>query len=106
MTRIARYARLVAHKGRGGEVAEHLLAAADGLGGDPGCELYLVNSARSEPDVIWVTELWRSQADLDASLARIRGSKAVAAVMQLVREHELVELDLLGGKGPTAAESR
>ena len=106
MSCVARYGKLVAHEGRGGEVAEHLLAAAHALGDDPGCELYLVNRMAGEPDVIWVTELWRSQADLDASLAKIRGSEAVAAVMQLVREHELVELDLLGGKGPTAGEGR
>ena len=100
MSRVARYAKLVAHEGRGGDVAKHLLSAADDLGEDPGCELYLVNRARDEPDVIWVTELWRSQADLDASIEKIRGSEAVAAVMQLAKEHEVVELELLGGKGP------
>ncbi len=106
MSRVARYGKLVAHEGQGQRVAELLLAAADDLGNDPGCELYLVNREVGEPDVIWVTELWRSQADLDASLARVRGSKAVATVMQLVTEHELVELDLIGGKGPAAAEGR
>lgn len=100
MSRVARYGKLIAHEGRGGEIAEHLLAAAGDLSGDPGCELYLVNRARDEPDVIWVTELWRSQEDLDASIEKIRESEAVAAVMRLVKEHEMVELDLLGGKGP------
>jgi hypothetical protein len=46
-----------------------------------------------------VTELWRSQADLDASLERIRGSSSVAAAMALVDDWQMVELDLLGGKG-------
>ena len=50
--------------------------------------------------MIWVTELWRSQADLDASLERIRGSEGVAAAMALVEDWEMVDLDLLGGKGP------
>ena len=49
--------------------------------------------------MIWVTELWRSQADLDASIERIRGSEAVGAVMALVSESEMIELELLGGKG-------
>jgi quinol monooxygenase YgiN len=80
-----------------------LLAAANGLGHDPGCELYLVSCQRGEPDVIWVTELWRSQADLDASLKRIRGSDDVARAMSLVEGWEMIELDLLGGKGPTAS---
>ncbi len=48
---------------------------------------------------MWVTEVWRSQADLDASLERIQGSDAVAEVMALAEDWAMVELDLLGGKG-------
>ena len=103
MSQIARYGRMVAAQGQGGRVAELLLAAAEELGGDPGCELYLINRQAGHPDVIWVTELWRSQADLDAALEKIRGSEDVAAVMALVEESEMVELELLGGKGPAAA---
>jgi quinol monooxygenase YgiN len=90
----------VVREGRGEELAQLLLAAAADLDGDPGCELYLVNRQVGEPDVIWVTELWRSQDDLDASLEKIRGSDQVASVMQLVGDWEMIELELLGGKGP------
>lgn len=100
MSRVARYGKAVARAGQGGKLAELLLVAAADLERDPGCELYLINRQRDEPDVIWVTELWRSQADLDASIERIRGSDDVAAVMALVDDWEMVELDLLGGKGP------
>jgi quinol monooxygenase YgiN len=100
MDRIARYGKAVARQGQGAQLAELLLAAAAELGDDPGCELYLVSRQTGEEDVIWVTELWRSQADLDASLARIRGSEQVAAAMALVEDWQMVELDLLGGKGP------
>lgn len=103
MSRVARYGKAVAHAGRGGELADLLLAAADGLADDPGCELYLVNREAGAPDVIWVTELWRSQADLDASLETLRGSDDVAAVMALVAQWEMIELELLGGKGPATA---
>jgi hypothetical protein len=54
-----------------------------------------------EPDTIWVTELWRSQSDLDAAIEKIRGSERVAAVMALVEDAQMIELDLLGGKGPS-----
>jgi hypothetical protein len=37
------------------------------------------SKARIKPAVIWVTERWRSQADLDASTEKIRGSDDVAA---------------------------
>ncbi len=105
MSRVARYGKLVSHEGQGQRVAELLLAAADGLGNDPGCELYLVNREVGESDVIWVTELWRSQGELEASIEKLRGSDDVAAVMGLVKRHEMVELELLGGKGPETAAS-
>jgi quinol monooxygenase YgiN len=99
MTRVARYGKAVAHLGRGEELAELLLTAAADLEGNPGCELYLVNRQVGEPDVVWVTELWRSQGDLDASLEQIRGSDQVESAMQLVSDWEMIELELLGGKG-------
>ena len=100
MSQIARYGRAVARAGHGDELAERLLAAANDLRGYPGCELYLINRQADKPDIIWVTELWRSQADLDASLEKIRGSDDVAAVMSVVHDWEMIELEPLGGKGP------
>jgi quinol monooxygenase YgiN len=97
--RIARYGKAVARSGQGSELARILLAAAEEMRDDPGCELYLVSRQAGEEDVIWVTELWRSQADLDASLERIRGSDSVAQAMALVDAWQMIELDLLGGKG-------
>jgi mannose-6-phosphate isomerase-like protein (cupin superfamily)/quinol monooxygenase YgiN len=100
MNQVARYGTSVAHPGKGDELARHLLAAAAELESDPGCELYLVNRQRDAPDTIWITELWRSQADLAASVQKIKGSPQVAAVLELVERWEMVELEPLGGKGP------
>jgi quinol monooxygenase YgiN len=99
MTKIARYGRATAKPGAAEELAEILLRAAGVLESDPGCELYLVNRQADAPDVVWVTELWRSQADLDASLERIRGDEDVARALALVDDWQVVELHLLGGKG-------
>ncbi len=99
MSRIARYGKSVAKPDRGGELAEALLAAAAEMEAVDGCELYLINRQTDAPDTIWVTELWSDQAALDAVRERIRGSAAVAAVLELVESFEMVELDLLGGKG-------
>jgi quinol monooxygenase YgiN len=96
--RVARYGKSVAKEGRGGDVAAALLAAADALRDDPGCELYLINRQADAPDTIWVTEVWRSQADLDAAREKIRGSADVGKVLEMVERYEMVELDLLGGK--------
>jgi quinol monooxygenase YgiN len=97
--KISRYGKLTAKPGKGHELAQILLEAAADLEADPGCELYIVNREAASPDVVWVTELWRSKADLDASIERIRGSDQVQRTMQLVAGAEMVELDLLGGKG-------
>jgi quinol monooxygenase YgiN/mannose-6-phosphate isomerase-like protein (cupin superfamily) len=99
MNQVARYGTSVAHPGKGEELARHLLAAAAELESDPGCELYLVNRQRDAPDTIWITELWRSQADLDASVAKLEDDPAVAEVLALAERWEMVELELLGGKG-------
>ena len=103
MTQIARYGKATAKPGQGRELADILLAAAAELEGDPGCVLYLINRQADAADVIWVTELWRSQADLDSSLERVRGSAGASAAMALVNDWQMIELDLLGGKGPAAA---
>ncbi|MEW2360334.1 antibiotic biosynthesis monooxygenase [Spirillospora sp. NPDC029432] len=99
MTRIARYGRLVAHPERGTELAELLLAAAAALEDDPGCELYLINRQADAPDTVWVTELWRDGDALRAAQDAIKGSPETAAAMKLVAAAEMIELDLLGGKG-------
>jgi quinol monooxygenase YgiN len=107
MSRVARYGKLTAKEGRGRELADLLLAAAGRLEAERGCELYLVNRQTNAPDVIWVTELWRSQADLDAVLEQIKDSPDTAAAMTLIQAAEMIELDPLGGKGladdPTTA---
>lgn len=99
MRRVARYGKLIARQGHGPELAELLLAAAGRLEAEPGCELYLVNRQADAPDIIWVTELWRDQDALNAVLEGIKDRPETAAAMKLVDAAEMVELDLLGGKG-------
>ena len=99
MKQIARHGKMTAREGVSDELAERMLRAAEEMQSDPGCLLYLINRQADEPDVIWVTELWRSQEDLDAAVEKIRGSDDVAAVITLVADGGTIELDLLGGKG-------
>jgi quinol monooxygenase YgiN len=97
MSRVARYGKAVAREGCGEELARLLVAVAGTFADDPGCVLYLINRQKTAPDIIWITELWRSQAELDTSIAKIGGS--ADAVMALVDDWEMIELELLGGKG-------
>ncbi len=103
MSGVGRYVKFTAQPGRGAEVAELLLGAADSLRDVAGCELYLINRAASEPDVVWVTELWLSQEALDASLEQLQTDEGKARIGQvmalLARTPELTELEPLGGVG-------
>ena len=102
MSRVARYGKAVCKPGRGQAVADLLLAAAADLEGDAGCELYPVNRQADAPDTIWVTELWRDQAALDASLERVRASEGPRRIKEQIDSFAMIELDLLGGKAPRA----
>ena len=73
--------------------------AADLLNAVDGCELYIINESVDEPDVIWVTELWR---DAEAHAASLQ-SEQVRAIIQLNRPliagAEPVKLRPVGGLG-------
>ena len=49
MSGVGRYVKFTAQPGRGDELAELLLGAADSLRDTAGCELYLINRARTSP---------------------------------------------------------
>lgn len=95
--------KFTAQPGSGEEVAELLLGAAEALRSVAGCELYVVNRAASDPDVVWVTELWLSQEALDTSLEQLQtdeGRARVGKVMTLLtKPPELTDLEPLGGVG-------
>jgi quinol monooxygenase YgiN/mannose-6-phosphate isomerase-like protein (cupin superfamily) len=103
VTGVGRYVKFTAQEGHGQEVAELLLRAAQSLREVPGCELYVINRSRSEPDVAWVTELWLGQEALDDSLEQLttdEGKAQIAGIMALLnRPPELIELEPLGGLG-------
>jgi quinol monooxygenase YgiN/mannose-6-phosphate isomerase-like protein (cupin superfamily) len=103
MSGVGRYVKFTAQPGRGDEVAVSLLRAADSLRDTAGCELYVINRSPSEPDVVWVTELWLSQEALDASIEQLKteeGKAQVAEVVALLAQPpELTELEPLGGVG-------
>ena len=103
MSGVGRFVKFTAQAGRGDDLAESLLRAADSLRDTAGCELYVINRSKTEPDVVWVTELWLSQEALDASLEQLQtdeGKAQIAEVMAVLeRPPELTELEPLGGVG-------
>jgi quinol monooxygenase YgiN len=104
MSRVARYVRFRARSGQGDALAAGLLEAAAALEQVAGCELYLINREAADRDVVWVTELWRSREDVEASLQADGAKESIAEVMALVDgTPELTELVPEGGVGAVDA---
>ncbi len=72
----------------------------EGSSGMPGCLSYVVALDPGEPDAIWVTEVWESQASHEASLALPSVQRAMAAGRPLVaRFSERTVTEPVGGYG-------
>jgi quinol monooxygenase YgiN/uncharacterized cupin superfamily protein len=107
MSAVGRYAKAVAKPGRGDELAQKLLEVARALRDVPGCQLYVINRSSADPDVVWVTELWQNQEQLDAALENPAARERIPEILDLVREggFERIDLEPLGGVGYQAGET-
>lgn len=81
------------------EVAALLTAGAAGLRA-AGCSHYIVFAADTDPDTVWVTEVWESKEKHDASLQLPETKAAIAKAMpMLTGEFTRQELFVVGGLG-------
>jgi mannose-6-phosphate isomerase-like protein (cupin superfamily) len=67
----------------------------------------VINRSPGDPDVLWVTELWQSQEQLDAALETAEASARIPKVLELVRDggFERIDVEPLGGAGYQAGET-
>jgi len=80
-------------------VVSLLLRGSDGLR-EAGCDLYLVSVSNTDQDVIWVTEVWQSKEQHDASLRLPEVQAAISEAMPLLTgEFTSQELTVVGGLG-------
>jgi quinol monooxygenase YgiN len=106
MAAVGRYVRMVARPGLGEQLLERMLAVADELRETPGCLLYVINRAPDSPETVWVTELWRSQEDIDAALASEGAQRAMPGVLELADRDRTERIDVtpVGGVGYLPAQ--
>ena len=71
-------AKITLHPGKRDEMVEILRSSADGM---PGCLSYFVAKDSADENVVWVTEVWHSAEDHQASLSL----PAVKAVLPRAR---------------------
>jgi len=94
MPRVGRYVKMTAQAGRGEDLAQLMLRAAELVSDAPGCELYVVNTAVAEPDVVWITEIWASEAAV-AESAKVAAATALVQQVISLLDGPLERIDLL-----------
>ena len=100
MSRFALAGSFRAHDGQGDALAALLLRAAEQLGANPDCELYVVSRSPDDPSAVWVSEVWTSREAHAASLDDPGTRELIAEARPLIADlGERVELAPLGGKG-------
>ena len=103
MPQFAQQTRLVATRGRAGALLGKFLEAADIQRANPACELMIAGRSASEEEVVYLIEVWSSEAEWEQA----RSSDAITAwsrgMPDLVAEPpRSVRLDPIGGKGLSA----
>ena len=92
--------KMIAQSGQRDTLMGYLLQAAQGMHDLDGCYVYVVSSANDDPNGIWVTEVWRSQADHQASLTLDGAKELIALARPLIAGFgERIEVTPIGGKG-------
>jgi quinol monooxygenase YgiN len=88
-----------AKAGHRDDVVAILLSGLDGLEA-AGCELYVVSVSDTEPDTVFVTEVWQSKEHHDASLRLPATQAAIGRAMPLLTgEFSSVQTTVVGGLG-------
>lgn len=72
--------KMLAKAGHRDEIIDVLL----GTGSMPGCRLYVVATDPTDANAIWITEVWDSQAEHDASLQLPQVQAAIARARPLI----------------------
>ena len=94
------FGRILAQPGKGKALADVLLQASRGVAKAKGCQIYLVQVAPAEPDAVWVTEVWDSKADHDASLSLPETQALIKVGRPLIAGFtDRLETTVLGGHG-------
>ncbi|WP_246069896.1 putative quinol monooxygenase [Cognatiluteimonas lumbrici] len=76
----------------------------DGVSGMPGCLSYVVAQDPADPDAIWITEVWDSQASHKASLSLASVQAAIAQGKPLIAGFDQhTETSPVGGHGLAGA---
>lgn len=99
MSKFGLYAKLIAQPGQRDALVAILLEAAATMPEIDGNEFYIINISPTEPDAIWITEVWRDAEAHQASLTLDAVKATIARGRPLIAGGERIEVVPIGGKG-------
>jgi len=94
------YGLIGSFKAATGKRAEIVAILLGDVGPMPGCKSYVVAEDLTDSDVVWITEVWDSEASHNASMELPDVKAAIAKAMPLIAsfgEHR--EVKVVGGHG-------
>jgi quinol monooxygenase YgiN len=101
MNKYLLHGKLVAQPGHGEQLRSILLKASEQVSASPGCRLYLISRDESDPDTVWVTEVWESKEDHAHSLQDEGVKELITHAMPILKGKPEggQELIVVGGVG-------
>ena len=99
MARFGMNGKLTARQGHREQLIQVLMEAADLLRDADGCELYVIQRDLDDAQVVWVTEVWRSQAQQEGSLELPGVRPVIDRAVPMIEKAEANRLAPIGGVG-------
>jgi len=95
------HGKLNTKKGKADELAQILIEASQIVSKARGCKLYTISKDPTEPDAVWVTEIWDSKEDHDASLSLPEVRSLISRAIPLINGTPSggQTLEVIGGFG-------
>ena len=101
MNKYGLHGHLKAKEGKADELAAILLQASELVSQAKGCRIYTISLDATQPNTVWITEVWDSKEDHGRSLQDPRVRELIGAAMPLLDGSPSMgqQLEVLGGVG-------
>jgi len=101
MNKYGLHGKLTAAEGKADQLAELLIQASELVAKTQGCHLYVISKDQTEPNSVWITEIWDSKEDHANSLKLDRVRALIGQAIPLLAGNPQggQELDIIGGFG-------
>ena len=100
MSKFSLFGKFTIQEGERDTMVDILLEAAESMKDLSECEIYLVNTSESEPNCVYVYEVWSDEAAHQASLTLEVTQKLISRAKPLITGMERINtLSTRGGKG-------